>query len=72
METKAIQMMAKRPVVETLRGMDVGAVEYFPLSQYTSVRNAPYYTMRLEKALGWRFGITVEEELMRVKVTREA
>ena len=72
METKATQMMAKRPVAETLRSMAVGAVEYFPISQYATVRNAPYFSMRLEKALGWRFSYKPEEGRMRVKVTRVA
>lgn len=72
METKTNEMMAKRPVAETLRGMEVGAVEYFPINQYGTVRNAPYFSMRLEKALGWRFSFKPEEDKMRVKVTREA
>ena len=69
---KTITMMEKRPIAGTLRNMAVGAVEYFPLSQFPAVINAPYYGMRMEKALGWEFKYEVEDEHLRVKVTRIA
>ena len=70
METTTATMMEKRPVAQTLRSMAIGDVEYFPLIQFTSVRNAPYFSMRTEKALGWRFKYEPEDEQLRVKVTR--
>lgn len=45
----------KRPICQVLRGMKVGDVETFPMSQYHSVRNSQYYQLREERLLGWRF-----------------
>lgn len=64
------QIMEKRDVAKTLRAMKVGDIEYFPLSQYGTVRNAPYFSMRMEKAMGWNYKYEPEDEKLRVKVTR--
>lgn len=64
--------MDKRPILKTLRAMAVGDVEVFPLSQYQAVRNAQYFGMRMEKALGWVFTYDVQDDNLLVAVTREA
>ena len=56
-----------------MRAMEKGAVEYFPLCQYNTVRASKGSTLvvdRLEGGMDW--DITLDRDNKRVKVTRIA
>jgi hypothetical protein len=63
-------MATRRPVASTLRAMQVGAVELFPLSQYNTVRASKCSTLIVDVAEGADWQIKVDRVNKCVEVTR--
>lgn len=64
--------MEKRPISTTLRSMNVGDVELFPLTQYNSLRSTKYNTMLVERAEGMDWEIVPDMAAKHIRVTRIA
>ena len=61
--------MKNRPIVQTLRNMQVNDVEKFPLRQLASIRNSIYLYLIEEVAEGrkWSLKKNTEEQCLDVK-----
>lgn len=61
--------MENRPIVQTLRNMQVNDVEKFPLRQLASIRNSIYLYLAVEVADGrkWSLKRNIEERCLDVK-----
>lgn len=61
--------MKNRPIVQTLRNMQVNDVEKFPLRQLASIRNSIYLNLIEEVAEGrkWSLKRNTEEQCLDVK-----
>lgn len=61
--------MENRPIVQTLRNMQVNDVEKFPLRQLASIRNSIYLNLIEEVAEGrkWILKRNTEEQCLDVK-----
>lgn len=61
----------RRPVAETLRAMSVGEIQYFPVSQYNTLRSSRHGTLIddvLNGGAEWKIRLNRDEK--RVEVTR--
>ena len=62
----------KRPIAETLRAMELGAVETFSLEQLNSINQAKGSTLAIDRANGKNWSVQRDIPNGVVKVTRTA
>lgn len=68
---KKMEQKVKKAIVPTLRAMEVGEKEIFPLEQFGSVRNTIYgVNLCVERAAGSRWSLKSDLANSRVVVTR--
>lgn len=62
--------MERREIISTLRAMEVGQIELFPLVQKTSVLNTISERLYMERELGCKWSVQTNRNAGTLAVTR--
>jgi hypothetical protein len=69
METQTVQILERKPIISTLKGLEIGESTDFPIAQIQSIETS---FQRLRNLFGLKFSRTVPKDYSRVTVTRVA